>query len=172
MNILVAGLIGCGKTSAGKILARKLNYSLVELDEKALEISGFNSTEEVFAFKKSFFRESEIEASRSLSFRNNQIIVCGGGFIENKINIDFFKESDNKTLMVFLKTNAESIFKRLSKHKVKYKLSGLQTLEKIRRLIEEREFLYLQLADIVVVTDRLSLKQTTQKIIKALNLQS
>ncbi len=78
-NIILIGMMGCGKSSVGRILSERLGLALSDSD-KLIEARERRSIPEIFAEEgEAYFREKELEVSRELGRRSGQIVACGGG---------------------------------------------------------------------------------------------
>ncbi len=78
-NIVLIGMMGCGKSSIGRRLALALDRELVDTDELIERRAGM-SVSDIFAQKgENFFRDEELSVSEELALRQNLIIACGGG---------------------------------------------------------------------------------------------
>lgn len=78
-NIVLIGMMGCGKTTIGGLLAQKLGRALVDTDALIVEREG-RSISEIFASDgEGRFRELEADVSQELGEREDLIIACGGG---------------------------------------------------------------------------------------------
>lgn len=160
MIILLIGLLGSGKSSVGKQLAENLNYPFVEMDEVVLKHSGFSSIEEIYDQGISLWKEFEQEVSKELSFSDNLVIACGGGIVENNINLLYFKEHCKDLHIVFLKTKSETILKRSNNQNKGKKL----TARAVHHLLSKREKLYLEEANMVINTDTKNISAITHEI--------
>ena len=78
-NIVLIGMMGSGKTTVGKLLARRLRRTFVDTDTLIEEREG-RSIPEIFERDgEDVFRALELQISRELSDRDGLIIACGGG---------------------------------------------------------------------------------------------
>lgn len=78
-NIVLIGMMGCGKSTVGRILAERLGLELSDSDQY-IEAHEHRSIPDIFAAKgEPYFRERELEAALALAGRENQVIACGGG---------------------------------------------------------------------------------------------
>ena len=78
-NIVLIGMMGCGKTTVGRLLARRLGLELVDTDALIEQRQG-RSIPDIFALEgEERFRELELELCRELGQRQGLIIACGGG---------------------------------------------------------------------------------------------
>lgn len=78
-NIILIGMMGCGKTTVGRLLARRLGYPLADTDALIEERAG-RSISGIFAQDgEARFREMELALSRELAGQSGLVIACGGG---------------------------------------------------------------------------------------------
>ena len=84
--------MGVGKTTIGKILAKKLNYNFIDVD-KLIEATEGTSINLIFKNKsENYFRKIESEITLSELKKKNSVISLGGGaFINNQIRKNFLK---------------------------------------------------------------------------------
>lgn len=92
-NLVLIGMPGCGKTTAGKELAKLLGKEFVDTDEKIVKREGV-SIPEIFASRgEEAFRKIESEVIADISARQGLVIATGGGAVLNKRNVDLLKEN-------------------------------------------------------------------------------
>ena len=78
-NIVLIGMMGCGKTTVGSLLAQALGRELVDTDAFIEEREG-RTISQIFASDgEACFRAKELEAAQELSRQRGLIIACGGG---------------------------------------------------------------------------------------------
>ena len=78
-NLVLIGMMGCGKTTVGGLLARRLGRELVDTDAW-IEAQAGRSIPELFAAEgEAGFREHELAVSRALAREQGLVIACGGG---------------------------------------------------------------------------------------------
>ena len=78
-NIVLIGMMGCGKTTVGNLLAQALGRELVDTDALIEEREG-RTISEIFATDgEGYFRDQELGVSEELALRRDLIISCGGG---------------------------------------------------------------------------------------------
>ncbi|MBD5085348.1 MAG: shikimate kinase [Clostridiales bacterium] len=78
-NIVLIGMMGCGKTTVGGLLARRLGRELVDTDALIEQRQG-RSIPDIFAQEgEAHFRALELELCRGSSGQDGLIIACGGG---------------------------------------------------------------------------------------------
>ena len=78
-NIILTGMMGCGKTTVGGLLARRLGRPLADTD-LLIEARTGRSIPDLFAREgEERFRALELELCRELAEREGLIVACGGG---------------------------------------------------------------------------------------------
>ena len=78
-NIVLIGMMGCGKTTVGRLLAQRMGRELVDTDT-LIEERERRSIPDIFAREgEAHFRALELELCRELSRRRGLVIACGGG---------------------------------------------------------------------------------------------
>lgn len=110
MIIFLIGFMGCGKSTLGKRLARKIDYEFQDMDTEIEEKAGM-TVNEIFAQKgESWFRKAESEFLHSLDASKNMVIATGGGapcFGDN------MEEMNRLGITVYLKMSPVSLASRL-----------------------------------------------------------
>ena len=71
--------MGCGKTTIGKIIARKLNLDFIDTDKLIEEREGRKIKEIFDTNGEGYFRDKEHEICAELSNEDNKVIATGGG---------------------------------------------------------------------------------------------
>lgn len=157
-NIVLIGMPGCGKTSVGEMLAKKLNYDFADTDEI---VESFGMTvEELFESGEKSFRYVETMAVKQMTSYSDTVISTGGGIVTVKENMDYLKRN---SFIVFVQRDIERIKKTLQNEKnVRPLIKDGNSLEK---LYAKRQQLYEQYADAVVENNG-SVYKTCDEIIK------
>lgn len=78
-NIVLIGMMGCGKSTIGALLAQKLDRPLVDTDALIVEREGRSISEIFAADGEGYFRDLELSVSRELGEQEDLIVACGGG---------------------------------------------------------------------------------------------
>lgn len=85
-SIVLVGFMGVGKTTIGKIVAKKLYRDFIDIDEEIEKEFGMPPTEIFATYGEKVFREKEKELLVSLSQKPLQVISVGGGaFMQEEI---------------------------------------------------------------------------------------
>ena len=166
MIFYLIGMMGSGKSSVGKLLANKLQFSNIDID-KEIEKDEKLSIKEIFEKKgENYFRE--IESKYLLRKRKLAVVSCGGGIILNKKNREFLKTSG---YTIYLKSSIPTLEKRLLNENGRPLLSNDNLKETLINIYSQRKTLYTSAANTIIITDRRSVKEVCELIIKKLKIE-
>ncbi len=145
MRIYLIGFMGCGKSSFGKRLAKKLEYPFVDLDEEVERKAGQN-IEELFRLEgESVFRKYEQEALLETITHKKAVIAAGGGTPCFEDNMEFMK---SEGVTVYLRMSPLSLAHRLESAKrqrpLVQNMKGDKLFEYVKHTLSVREQYYLQ----------------------------
>lgn len=145
---LLIGMPGCGKTTVGKILSKKLRIKFCDMD-KYIEKNSRKSIPEIFEMGEEVFRNYETLACKRLSrIKKLTIISSGGGIVKRKENIEYFREN---AVVIFIDRPVKSILGDID-DKNRPLLKG--SVERLYNLHTERYRLYKKYADYIIVSDK------------------
>jgi shikimate kinase len=165
-GIALIGFMGTGKTVVGRLLAKKLNKSFVEMDAEIEKKAGKPVAVIFREDGEAGFRKMEADMTVYVSTLKNTVIACGGGIVLNKANIFRLKQ---EYVIVCLSATPGEILKRVSAEAGTRPLLNVPDPKKtIQELLSARRPLYEQAADIAVDTSGLDPAGVVQKIIDAL----
>lgn len=91
MTIYLCGFMGCGKSTVGMQLAKKLDCPFVDMDAYIEETAGMKIPEIFEKHGEPHFRDLETQAIRDLAGRDG-VIACGGGAMLREVNADIAAE--------------------------------------------------------------------------------
>ena len=166
MIFYLIGMMGSGKSSVGKLLANKLQFSNIDID-KEIEKDEKLSIKEIFEKKgENYFRE--IESKYLLRKRNSAVVSCGGGIVLNKKNREFLKTSG---YTIYLKSSIPTLEKRLLNENSRPLLINDNFKETLINIYSKRKTLYTSVANTTIITDRRSVKEVCELIIKKLKIE-
>jgi len=92
-NIILIGMPGCGKSSAGKELAKKLNREFADTDDLIVETAGKPIEKIINEDGERVFRKFETEALKTLCKRSSLVIATGGGVVTRAENRNIMKQN-------------------------------------------------------------------------------
>lgn len=146
-SIYLVGLPGSGKTTFGKIMAEKLGYVHIDLDEYIVEMNKMSIPEIFEKFGESGFRERETEALREVSSLKNTVVSTGGGAVTTKKNREILKKAD---MVIFIDRPCEDILQDVN---LKDRPLLKNTPKRIFELRDERINFYNEVSHYTVKND-------------------
>jgi len=161
-NIVLIGFMGTGKTSVGKVIAKKLGFEFVDVDEVIEKTTGMEISEIFSKFGESRFRDIEEEMIKLITQKRRQVIATGGGVVLRDENMNRLKKDG---LIFCLRASENVIFERLKQTTNRPLLQVENPEERIRELLQKRMPLY-EKADFCIDTEGLTLEEVAEKIIK------
>ncbi|MCC7431126.1 shikimate kinase [bacterium] len=140
--IFLCGFMGCGKTEIGKLLAKKLNFNFLDLDEKITEKTSLTIHEIFEKLGEKGFRELETLVLENLlkNMPENSVFALGGGTLI--FNFELVRKNG---VLVYLKNDFETLWQRIEKTNRPLVKNGKKFCEE---LFEKRQPTYLK-ADFV-----------------------
>src|SRR3954468_19363316 len=113
-NVFLVGLMGAGKTTIGRILARKLGLRFIDSDHE-IEARTGASIPWIFEIEgEQSFRRREADVIRDLSAQEGIVLATGGGAILNAESRAYLKA---RGTVIYLRANVSSILVRTSHDK-------------------------------------------------------
>jgi len=132
-------MMGVGKSTIGKILAKKLNYTFVDVD-KLIEIKEGSSINLIFKNKsEGYFRKIEKDITLSELKKNNSVVSLGGGAF---LNSSIRKSVKKLSISFWLDLPTDELIKRLKKSKQRPLLFEKNTAETVKKIYFNRKKIY------------------------------
>lgn len=157
-NIVLIGIMGCGKTTIAKELSMQLDMPVVDIDEYLVE-KYQQSITDMFAISEAYFREREAICCIEVASHQGHIISTGGGIINNKNNIQALKENG---ILIYLDRPVEHIISDVETSSRPLLKDGPQ---KLYDLFQQRHQKYVEACDYHVINDK-TLKEVVEEIVK------
>jgi shikimate kinase/3-dehydroquinate synthase len=165
-NVYLVGLMGAGKTTIGRQLARALGMRFVDSDHEIESRTGA-SIPWIFEIEgEPAFRRREAEVIRDLTSRRGIVLATGGGAILNDANRALLKE---RGTVIYLRASINSILARTAHDKNRPLLQTADPRKKLEELLAQREPLYMEMADLVIDTGRPNVQSMVQTIVNQLD---
>jgi shikimate kinase len=165
-NIFFVGLMGSGKTTIGKLLAKKLNKTFYDTDleiEKKLGVK----VSVIFELEgEEGFRKRESQMIDELSKKENIILATGGGAVLSEENRALLKARGQ---VIYLNAKPHNLARRMTHDKDRPLLQQGDMVATLNRLHKERHPLYLSVASFVVDTGQQKTQTVLNKIESLLN---
>jgi 3-phosphoshikimate 1-carboxyvinyltransferase len=144
-NIVLTGMRGSGKSTIGKLIAKKLRYKFIDTDDKIEKQEKMKITEIVKKKSWFHFRKKEKYVVRRVAQKKNVVIATGGGVILDKENVKSLKKSGK---IVFLKYDINVLEERLIKSHERPALTKHESLkDELEEVWTKRKEKYLDTAD-------------------------
>ena len=167
MRIFLIGPMGSGKSKIGKLLAEKLNLTLIDTD-KDIETKYKKKIVEIFKTEgEDEFRNKESDFFSSLNNLTNTIISTGGGIVEGSSNLEILKK---ESLVIFLNASTEKQYQSTKDSSKRPLLNNTDSRKVLEHLYSKRLDLYQMVAKLELNADNLSNEEIVQKIIKFINV--
>ncbi len=164
-SIFLVGPMGAGKSTVGKVLAEKLNYQFVDSDAEIEAKTGANIPMIFDIEGEAGFRAREASMIDELSQRESVVLATGGGVVETESNRQHLR---SRGFVVYLKSPVEALIQRTKHDRNRPLLQTDNPAQVLRDLMERREPWYTEMADLVVVTEQVSVHKVVKKIIDGL----
>ncbi len=165
--ILLVGLMGSGKTSVGKRLAKKLNLPFVDGDQEIEKAAGLSLVDVLKCFGEEEYRAGEKRVMKRLLQGSPCVLASGGGsFVADQTRA----LAKLHAITIWLKADIDVLYNRTAGRKHRPFLEGDDShlKNKLEKYISE-EYPYYSEADIVVETKEEQVDNTVQRVIDAIN---
>jgi len=162
-NLFLVGPMGSGKTTIGRQLARRLKKTFFDSDHEIEDHTGA-SISLIFDIEgEDGFRSREKVMIDELTQQKNIVLSTGGGVILSEENRQHLK---NRGIVIYLHAPLKKLFFRTSRDKNRPLLQTDDPREKLQQIVEERDPLYREIADLIVETENRTVHQVVSFIIR------
>ncbi|BAY12442.1 shikimate kinase [Calothrix sp. NIES-2098] len=156
VNLYLIGMMGSGKTTVGRLLAKHLGYGFVDTDDVIVQAAG-KSINQVFAESgEAAFRQLESDVLAQVCAFTKLTIATGGGIVLRQENWGYLHHG----LIVWLDAPVDLLYSRLQEDTTRPLLQDVDPQGKLRSLLEQRQPLYSQ-ADLQI---SISARETPEAI--------
>jgi shikimate kinase len=167
-SIVLVGLMGVGKSTVGRRLARRLGLPFVDSDEE-IERAADHEIKEIFdRFGEASFRDGERRVLRRLIEGERKVIATGGGA---------FMDAETRALIldrcvaIWLEAEVETLAERVARRGNRPLLAGKDPLPLLRELAGLRNPVYAE-AHLRVRSEAGPHERTVERILEALAEQA
>ena len=138
-NIILTGMPYSGKTTAGKLLASKLNFDFIDLDILIEEKEGMKISE-IFKIKgEAYFRELETSILKHMNEKIPFVLSTGGGTVQKNENYDLLKQLGK---IFYLEIEPEILYERIKDDKTRPLLQNNNPKKTLFELYKKRKESY------------------------------
>jgi shikimate kinase len=140
-------MMGAGKTTVGKRLSKSIGWQFVDLDQYIESATGV-SVATIFEIEgESGFRQRETQALKQLATAGKIVVATGGGVVLGPMNRARMSATG---VVVYLRASPALLFERTRHDKSRPLLQVADPLACISGLVERRDPLYREVADIII----------------------
>ncbi|MBE9591894.1 MAG: shikimate kinase, partial [Proteobacteria bacterium] len=138
-NIVITGFMGTGKSVVAKELARKLKMEFIDTDRIIEERQGTSIADIFTRYGEKYFRAQENKLVKELSQKENIVIATGGGTLLSSDNARILSQRGQ---IICLYADSQTVYNRVVRKNNRPLLKGINILNEINRLLEERKKIY------------------------------
>lgn len=164
-NIFLIGLMGAGKTTIGRQLAKAQNKTFLDSDHEIEQRTGVNIPLIFELEGESGFRGREKAIIEELTLGRDTILATGGGAVLNEQNR---ANLSSRGTVVYLRAAIADLLARTKHDKNRPLLQTADPQKKLEELFSQRDPLYREIADIIIETGQQSVPQLVRQLEKKL----
>lgn len=153
--------MGAGKTSVGRLLARRLGKAFFDCDHEIERATGVKIAVIFDIEGEAGFRARESKALAELVKRSDIVLATGGGAVLSAANRALLVENG---VVVYLHAAVADLWRRTRHDKNRPLLRSDDPLTRLRQLFDERDPLYREVADVVVDTSSQSASSLANRL--------
>lgn len=159
--IIFIGMMGAGKTTIGKALARELGRDFIDLDHEVVRRCGV-AISIIFDIEgEAGFRKRETATLAEVSKQHNLVLATGGGAILSPENQQILRE---RGLVVYLKASLDDLYRRVARDPNRPLLATSNPRQRLKELLEQRCSIYESLANITIETGTGSIQSVLKQL--------
>ncbi len=165
-NLILVGMMGSGKTTMGKALARHLGKHFVDSDEEITKRTGV-TVPHIFDIEgEAGFRSRETAIIRDLGGRDKMVLATGGGAVLAEENRALLGRIG---IVIYLRASVHDLWQRTRHDRNRPLLQTRDPYAKLNELFQQRDPLYQQISDIVVQSGKLSVHALMLQLVEKIN---
>jgi len=151
-NIVLIGFMGSGKSTVGRLVARRLRFQFLDTDQLIEERARMSIPELFKRDGEERFRERETDVLESVIGVKRHVFATGGGIVTQPRNIPLLRKLG---LVVLLSADPEEIYRRVSRNADRPLLHVENPRERVLTMMAERQSAYEEAAQFRVDTTTL-----------------
>lgn len=164
-NVFLVGMMGAGKTTAGRLLARRLKRTFLDSDQEIERRCGVK-VPVIFEIEgEAGFRQREAAVIAELTAREDVVLATGGGAVLAEANR---RHLAARGTVIYLHAPPPALYERVRQDRNRPLLATGDPLARLHELYAVRDPLYREIADIVVDTGRQSAQTLARRLLAQL----
>ena len=152
-NLILVGMMGSGKTTMGRVLAKHLDKVFVDSDEEIIKRTGVTVPHIFDVEGEAGFRQREAAAIRELAGKDNMVLATGGGAVLDGHNRTVLQQNG---IVIYLRAGVHDLWQRTRHDRNRPLLQTDNPYARLVELFQQRDPLYRQVSDIVVQSGKQS----------------
>ncbi|BBI98427.1 shikimate kinase [Ferrigenium kumadai] len=152
-NLILVGMMGSGKTTMGRTLAKHLGKTFVDSDEEIQKRTGVTIPHIFDIEGEAGFRQRETAVISDLVGGENMVLATGGGAVLAEQNRAVLQQNG---IVIYLKANVHDLWLRTRHDRNRPLLQTGDPYAKLTDLFQQRDPLYREVADIVIQSGKQS----------------
>ena len=152
--LIIEGFMGSGKGTIAKLVSKKLGLTVVDIDRRISDRLKMNTAEIYNHFGEAYYRAMETLILTDLVHTNKRsVVVLGSGIAMMPQNHDYLKKLGK---VYYIKISKAKVLERMKSSKKHAWISAEEWDDQVRKLFEEREPGYMEVADMTIEADDLT----------------
>ena len=164
-NVYLVGMMGAGKTTAGRLLARRLKRAFLDSDQEIERRCGVKIPVIFEIEGEAGFRQREAAVIAELTALQDVVLATGGGAI---LAPESRRLLAARGTVVYLHAPPESLYERVRHDRNRPLLATPDPRARLAALYAERDPLYREVADVVIDTGRQSAQRLARQLLSRL----
>lgn len=164
-NVFLVGLMGAGKTSVGRMLARRLGKAFIDSDQEVESRTGVRIPVIFEIEGEAGFRRRECQVIADLAARRDIVLATGGGAVLDPANRRAL--AGNGTV-IYLRAQVADLWRRTRNDRGRPLLQTADPQARLAELYSARDPLYREVADLIVDTGAQSVRHLVSRLVAQL----
>ncbi|MFN0314453.1 MAG: shikimate kinase AroK [Burkholderiales bacterium] len=160
-NIFLVGMMGAGKTSVGRLMAKRLGKMFYDSDQAIESRTGVKIPVIFDVEGEAGFRQRECAVIEELSGLEGIVLATGGGAVLNERNREFLR---SRGVVVYLRASVQDLWNRTRQDKNRPLLRTADPRARLAELHAQRDPIYHELAHVTIDTGRQSLRSLVERL--------
>jgi shikimate kinase len=162
-SLFLIGMMGAGKTTVGRLLARELRFDFVDADRELEARSGVPIPTIFSVEGEAGFRRREAALLDELTQRPHIVLATGGGAV---LDADTRRRLRERGLVLFLRASSDEIHRRTRNDRSRPLLQSADLRTRIDELLAQREPLYAETAHVTVLSAAANPKRLVRRLLQ------